>query len=329
MRALLIALLVVSGLWAGYWVVGSRALENAVVQWFTTPHGGLTASQSDISVSGFPNRFDLTITDPVLARPQIGWGWRAPFAQVFTMTWKPWHLIAALPNEQQIDTPQGQFTLRSSNLEGSLVLIPGTALALDRTVLSGEGLSLTAQSGWQISATKLTLASRLMPDDANAHEIGFDATTVTPDAGFRMSLAAQSTLPEQIDRLHLDAIVTFAAPLDRFSMPTPPPLTGVRVKQGLLRWGDLTISAQGEIAPDADGIAQGRIDLRVENWRQLVPVLIASGLITAEVSPTVTRAMELLAEQGQDPKILTIPLAFQSGRMSLGPLPLGPAPRLF
>lgn len=328
MRALLIAILVVAGLWAGYWVVGSRAMESNVERWFAAPHGGLVATRGDVSVSGFPNRFDLTVTDPSLADPERGWGWRAPFAQVFVMTWKPWHLIAALPQEQRIDTPQGPVTLRSSQLEGSLVVIPGTALALDRTVLSGEGLSLAGEAGWEVSAAKATFATRLMPDDAMAHEVGFDATTVTPDARFRMALSSRSDLPEQIERLHLDAVATLTAPLDRFSAQNTPRLAQVRVRQGLLRWGDMVISATGTVQPDANGQAEGRIDLRVENWRQLVPVLVASGVITAEVSPTVIRAMELLSQQGDDPAVLTVPLAFQSGRMSLGPLPLGPAPRL-
>jgi hypothetical protein len=59
-----------------------------------------------------------------------------------------------------------------------------------------------------------------------------------------------------------------------------------------------------------------------------VPVLVAAGLITADAAPTVTRALELLVQQGNDPSVLTLPLAFQQGRMSLGPLPLGPAPFL-
>lgn len=329
MRALLVVVLVVSCLWAGYWVVGSRAVERSIEAWFAAPHDGLTASRSDVSVSGFPNRFDITVTDPALSDPARGWGWRAPFAQVFTMTWKPWHLITALPQEQEIDTPFGPFRLASSQLEGSLVVIPGTALALDRTVVSGEGLSLVRSDGWELAATKATLATRLMPDDPAAHEIGLDAATLTPDAGFRIALAAQSDLPEQIDQLRLDAIARFTAPLDRFAAQNRPRLAGIRVKEGLLRWGDMVVSATGEVTPATDGRAQGRIDLRIENWRKLVPVLVAAGIVTAEVSPTVTRAMELLAEQGPDPDVLTVPLSFGSGLMSLGPLPLGPAPDLF
>ena len=96
-----------------------------------------------------------------------------------------------------------------------------------------------------------------------------------------------------------------------------------------MRWGDMVISANGEVSPAADGTAEVRIELRVQNWRELVPVLVAAGLVTAEVSPTVTRARELLSEQGANPDVLDIPLVMQSGRMTLGPLPLGPAPQMF
>jgi hypothetical protein len=35
-----------------------------------------------------------------------------------------------------------------------------------------------------------------------------------------------------------------------------------------------------------------------------------------------------LAKTSPDPGTVELPLAFQSGRMSFGPLPLGPAPQL-
>lgn len=329
MRAIVVATFVAAVLWAGYWFVGSRVIEARASEWFASPHGEMTVSQNGLTLRGFPNRFDLTVTDPAIALPERGWGWSAPFAQAFMMTWKPWHIIAALPQEQVIDTPLGQFTLTSSQFESSLVVVPGTALSLDRSVVSIDTPSLRHAEGWAISATKATAATRLMPDDPKAHEIGLEVTTLTPPADFRMALAGQSNLPEIIERLHLDAVATLTAPLDRFALQSEPRLSGLRLKEGLLRWGDMVISASGDLTAGEDGLAEGRIDLRVENWRQLVPVLVASGIVTAEVSPTVTRAMELLSQQGADPKVLNIPLILQSGRMSLGPLPLGPAPRMF
>jgi hypothetical protein len=54
---------------------------------------------------------------------------------------------------------------------------------------------------------------------------------------------------------------------------------------------------------------------------------VALGLIRPETAPTVERAGESLARIGGNAEVLTLPLVFAGGRMSLGPIPLGPAPR--
>lgn len=329
MRALLWIVLIVAALWSGYWFVGARATEGAVTQWFASQDGqGLIAEQSGIDVAGFPNRFDLTVTEPRLTDAATGIGWAAPFAQVFTMTWKPWHLIAALPQEQTVTLPDQTLSVTSSVMQGSLVLVPGTDLALDRISTVGDGVSIRSTAGWEVSATSIRLATRRAPDAALAHEIGLEVATLNPDAAFRMALAPLSDLPEQIERIRLDAVAALTAPLDRHAARTQPRLAALTVKEGLLVWGDMTVSGKGDIAPGPDGRAEGRIDIRVENWRQLVPVLVAAGLVTPEVGQTVSRAMELMAQQDGTPDILDVPLSFQQGRMSLGPIPLGPAPLL-
>ena len=330
MRAVLVIVLVLSGLWGGYWFVGSRAMDQAAAGWFAAQQGSpLLAEQQGITVSGFPNRFDLTVTAPRLTDTETGLSWTAPFAQVFMMTWKPWHVIATLPQEQIISLPGQDVTLTSTLAQGSVIVTPGAALTLDRTAIAGDGLALRSSAGWEVSATSARFGTRQAPDRALAHEVALELTTLTPDAGFRMALAQGSSLPEQIDVLRLDTVLGLSAPLDRHAATTRPGLTDITLREGLLRWGDLVLSAQGSLTPASDGTPEGRIEIRVENWRELVPVLIASGLVTEESSQTVTRALELYAQQGSDPTILTLPLSFQQGRMSLGPLPLGPAPQIF
>lgn len=330
MRAVLVIVLVLAGLWGGYWFVGSRAMDQAATGWFAAQQGRpLLAEQQGITVSGFPNRFDLTVTAPRLTDTETGISWTAPFAQVFMMSWKPWHVIATLPQEQTVTLPGQEVTLTSTLIQGSVIVTPGTALTLDRTAITGDGLALRSTAGWEVAATSARFGTRQATGRALAHEVGLELTTLTPDAGFRMALAQRSDLPEQIDLVRLDTVLGLSAPLDRHAATTRPRLTDITLREGLLRWGDLVLSAEGSLTPASDGTPEGRIEIRVENWRELVPVLIASGLVTEESSQTVTRALELYAQQGSDPTVLTLPLSFQQGRMSLGPLPLGPAPRIF
>lgn len=329
MRALLLIVLVMSGLWAGYWFVGSRAVEQGVTGWFAAQASGpLQASHEGVDVAGFPNRFDLTVTQPRVLDEVTGIGWTAAFAQVFAMSWKPWHVIATLPQEQMVILPGQDVAVTSTLVQGSAVAEPGTDLVLDRTSVVADGLALRSTAGWEVSATSARFATRRAPEDALAHEVGVELTTVQPDAAFRMALQGQSDLPEQIDQMRVDAWVDLSAPIDRHIGATRPAVEAVRLREAMLRWGDLVISGRGDVVPSADGRAEGRIEIRVENWRKMVPVLIAAGLITPQVQETVTRAMELMAQQDGTPEVLDVPLVFALGRMSLGPIPLGPAPFL-
>ena len=61
-----------------------------------------------------------------------------------------------------------------------------------------------------------------------------------------------------------------------------------------------------------DGLAEGRIDIHIENWRKMLPVAVAMGLIKAEVAPTVENMMALMAEQSGDGTVLDLPLGDES-----------------
>lgn len=329
MRALLVVVLVVSGLWAGYWFLGAQAMERGVTGWFAAQEGGpLQAEHQGIAVAGFPNRFDLTVTAPRLADTAAGLGWQAPFAQVFMMTWKPWHIIATLPNEQTLSLAGQDIALASASFQASAVLVPGTDLTLDRSALAVDTLTLTSSAGWDVAAATLRLGQRRAPDRAAAQEVALELTTLSPPAAMTASLSS-ADLPERIDLVRIDSVLGLSAPIDRHLGTTPLALQDITLREGLIRWGDLVLSASGTLTPAADGTPEGRIDLRVENWRKLVPLFLAAGVIQPTQSDAVTRALELLAQQGGNPDVLPLPLTFQKGWMSLGPLPLGPAPQIF
>jgi hypothetical protein len=52
------------------------------------------------------------------------------------------------------------------------------------------------------------------------------------------------------------------------------------------------------------------------------------GWVTQDQAGVLARGFASLAQAGGDPDVLTLPLRARDGRLSLGPVPLGPAPRL-
>lgn len=323
-RFLLWFVLALGVLWGGYWFVGARALYNATQIWFENQRAtGLMADNSAVSVAGFADRFDVTISDPHLADPVSGWGWQAPFVQILAMTWKPWHVIAAFPSDQVIQTPDGQeIALGSSRLMASILMHPTPALPLTRAVVEGEGLTLTSLTGWKIGVDRIVLAAERMATPANTLRLGADAATIRLPQAY----AIVPDLGPSLSALHLDADVTLSQPIDRNLHD--PHLAAFTLTRFHVAWGVLDLTAQGAVTPDSQGLASGKIDLSLKGWRSLPTAAVALGWVPPTNEQSLKRGLEFLAASSTDPEVITLPLKLENGQMILGFMPLGPAPRL-
>ncbi|MFP5480613.1 MAG: DUF2125 domain-containing protein [Alphaproteobacteria bacterium] len=335
MRKLLVLLLVLTTLWSGYWFVGSNAIRQGAEDWFAQAGAnGLQAETTSLDVVGFPNRFDLKLEGLSLRDPATGAGWQAPFLQVFAMTWKPWHIIAALPPEQVITLPDQEVTLAAEGLRASFRARPATELPLAAVIVESGAFTARSTARWTAGASRLVAsisADEEVPgagDQPNAYVLSLTLSDLAPDPQAIDRIAAEAGLPMQIATVRLVATATLTAPLDRFAGETNPQLAGLDLSDSLIAWGDLSITAQGQIAPDDQGFAAGRIEISVANYQRLVPALVAAGVIKPEIRQTVDNMLSALARETGDPNLIRLPLLMQDGRVSFGPLPLGPAPRL-
>lgn len=329
MRALIWIVVLAGAVWSGVWFAASTAVQRGAEGWFLDQEArGQVAERSGLVVRGFPNRLDLTVSDLHLADLESGLGWRAPFVQVFAMTWKPWHLIAALPAGQEIDLPDGQaLRLDGQEMMGSVEVHPSRDLGLYRTRAGGKALRLSSSAGWVLAADSAYVATEEDPSLSNTHRLGLTMAGLVPDPAFHAALS-RTDLPAVIDRLHLDAYATFSAPLDRHAGQMRPRLTALDLRDLTVIWGRLQITAQGTLVPSADGLAEGEISLRIEGWQRLLPVAVAMDWVTQDQAGVLAKGLASLAQSGGNPEVLTLPLRARDGRLSLGPFPLGPAPRL-
>ena len=326
MRFILWLGLTLGVLWGAYWFVGSQAIEAGAGQWVADMQAqGLTGEQDGIAVSGFPSRFDLTVTRPRLSDPVTGWGWKAPFAQVLSMTWKPWHVIAVLPLDQEIDLPGQRIALTTSRMQGSLRLQPSSDLALEEVVVEARDLTASSDLGWQIGVGSAVMALTRDETVPFGQRLGLELTDMRPDPKLALRIPE---LGPVISKVHLDSKLVLSAALDRHAGENAPVVTGLIVKDFQFVWSKLHLSAKGQIEPGPDGVAVGQIDFRIEEWRFVPALAVALGLIRPELAESLTKGLEALAKSGGDPDVLKLPLTFADGKMTLGPLPLGPAPIL-
>lgn len=342
MRKLMVFTLLLVALWSGYWFVGSRAVRDGVNGWFADAAAqGLVAKNAGVTVAGYPNRFDLTIDGPTVWDQATGAGWEAPFLQVFAMTWKPWHIIAALPPEQKLTLPDQTVTIGSERFRASFRAKPSTDLPLAAIVLESDTLAASSSAGWTLGAGRSVVslsADEAVPgagDAPNTYLFGLDLAALVPDPAFTRAIRAvtipdlpASDLPDAIDKLHAQVFLTLTAPLDRHAGEARPLLTRVELAPVTLAWGQLSATAKGVVQADDQGFAAGEITVEVTNWNRLPAVLVAAGAVKPEMAPTIARGMQALAAQSKDLDVLALTLKLEGGQMSFGPFPLGPAPRM-
>ena len=326
MRALLWVVLAAAALWTGYWWVGAAQIESGVKAWIAAQPPGVVRA-ANVEVHGIPNRFDLTVSDLVVADPAQVVTVSSPFVQVYAMTWKPWHVIAALPSGQVITLPDQKVTVGSESIRASVQVHPSTTLALNELVGEAGGVKLTSDAEWSLGINNAAVSMAEDATRANTYRLGLRVSEIAPDAAVLQALAA-TDLPDLVDEVFLDGHAVLTAPLDRNAVQTKPQLLVLEIADTRVSWGALKFSAAGTLKAGPDGLAEGEIALRVEGWKRLPPILVALGLVKPDVAPTVERMLGIVAQQGGDLEVLQIKLICKDGRMVLGPLPLGDAPRM-
>ena len=105
-----------------------------------------------------------------------------------------------------------------------------------------------------------------------------------------------------------------------------PRLLGAEIRALEIDWGQGRVRGSGQIEIDRAGRPQGRIALTVQNWRPVLKSLVGAGALRPETAPTWERGLAQLAAAQGDGATVSLPLVFRQGWMSLGPIPIGPAP---
>jgi hypothetical protein len=302
-------------LWGGYWFVGSAALDRAVAEVLAAPRSPLSAASH--TVRGFPNRFDLTLTEPRVQEGGVAWA--APFVQVFALSYRPHHVVTVFPNEQSVQLGGVDWLVSSASARASAVMEPTANLRLDRASLVATRTALAGGDARHI-AEEVRVAGR--SQSAQVYEVVAEVQTAFPDPALMDLIDPARIWPRRFDLLRLDGELALRAPLDlgaaRNGLPPTAEvaLTGARlVGEGL----DLRVS--GRVVLDAPGGPQGDLVLAVEDWRDLLDRLAEGGLLPPEQRAFVEALVPGLARPDA-PGALDIPLRVEAGQVRLGPVVL-------
>jgi hypothetical protein len=330
MRRLLVLLAVVAAILTAAWFAVARGVDGSLRAWFVARTAeGWVAEYGSLSTTGFPRRFRTVLTDVTLADPDSGLAWTAPRFAFEAAAFQPNRITARWPAEQTVASPWERIEVLAERFDASIAFLPGTRLEVSSLEANLSGMVLRSSLGWTAGFDLSTLSATAIETEDNAYRIRFEAGNLTLPAALRRSLDPAQLLPEIVEGIVAEADLRFDAPWDRLAVEAArPQITRFDLDRFRAQWGGIDVRAAGALTVAAGGIPEGRITVKITNWRDLLRVAGNAGLFPEPLMPTIERAFEVLAGLSGPADTLDAPLTFANGIVSFGPIPLGPAPRL-
>jgi len=155
------------------------------------------------------------------------------------------------------------------------------------------------------------------------------AKQFAPGNATRARLRLPDSFPRAFDSLTLQATVTFDTLWDRRALDRARPQPR-RIDLHLTeaRWGDLRLNFAAALDVDNAGVPTGDVTLQAENWRTMLDLAQASGVLPSALRSQAEGVLQLLAGASGNPENLDVDLTLRDGAIFLAFIPIAQAPRL-
>ena len=329
MKRLTYFVVILALIYGGYWFVGSNAVENgAKTQLEKMANEGWDVSYGDLGTKGFPSRFDTNLTDISLATPDRQLRYAADMVQVLALSYQPNRVIVALPPQQTVTIDDTSFQIESEGLRASVGVAANTALSLDNIAAEASSIAIAVTSDLKITANSFLTALRESGGLPNTYDAYFTLKNITAPQHVLAQLDPSGELAHSIDVITIDGSFSLDRPLDRHTLPKwetePGQLRGVTLRSLDLKWGPFSITGDGSFTVDETGTPEGTITFTANDWQGMLDAAVSAGLVPDQYQ-FMARSMGQTLAQGSEE--LVLPITVQNGNLSVGPLPLGPAPK--
>ncbi|MGH1412645.1 MAG: DUF2125 domain-containing protein [Pelagimonas sp.] len=316
MKRLILVVVLAAFAWAGWWFYQAHSLRTEVEAWFEDRRSeGWIASYADFSIGGFPNRLDMSFEDLSLANPDTNILWEAPFFQVLMLSYKRDHHILIFPELQTVTLPSGYHEITSEGLRASVVYAEGERIErinAEATVLNWDGTAMAD-----------TNAALLRLDDAQ-YQFAFVANSIARAEG-RLTPLAEG----RVNDTQINTTITFDKDWAMSSLlqgrPQP---RNIDVSLMSYQLAELNLNLAGDLQVDAQGRANGELTLRAVNWQDALEKARVGQQLPDGVTQKLIQGLSVVAGLKGRSDTLDLPLRLDNGQMSLGLIPLGPAPLL-
>ncbi len=311
-----------------FWFFVAGRVEDGFLRWRDTQNEkGYIVEHGPLAVQGFPGAVRLVIDAPAIASTKDGWSIKSSQADFEIQPWNwrryrveasgPHHLVGIVQGRplQVVAATGSAWFIGHLNDRGRMA--EGVAEIRDLRVREPGGGQLSATKHAQARLRWLDDVARPPPFDLTIQAsntqlatkiggpLGTDLRTV------RVSGTLNGNPPGKLERDALDAWRQDGGTID--------------IRQVVLGWGALDVSANGTLALDAALRPLGAFTTELQGHRALLAALEQGGTLRRKEASAARLALDLLSKpsgNGDGRRVVTVPLTAQRGRLYLGPVRL-------
>jgi hypothetical protein len=314
--------------WSAAWLWAKGQAQSRMDQAVADlGRAGYQLSWKDRRIGGYPFRLDVTLNDARVREPS-GWGLQSPRIEAEAYLHAPGHWMIAAPESLTFVRPEGgPVTVTGKLIHASLFDLGRRPPSFD---FEGLNLAFQPQAGAQpfflASADRVEFHLRAGPDDEGG-------VFLTVDKGkARLSGLFARIAGEKPISITWNSVLTN---MSAFSGPDWPSMVRrwadaggeLRLRQANVAAGDALIGAtSGSLTVGRDGRARGVIDVTLRQAPRALDAMSQSGVIAPEAAQAASDVAA--AREGPD-KTARAQITFQAGRVTLGPVAIGAAPKIY
>jgi hypothetical protein len=313
--------------WTGgwFWLKAEAQRRIDAVQSHLEASGGALSWRAR-QIGGYPFRLDVNFQQ-IAVRDRSGWGLAAPSLKTEAFVHSLDHWMVVAPEGLVITRPTGgPVRVRADALRAS---VSSLSAAPPRLSVEGLGLTFATPPGVRPfpfdSARELHLHTRAGPRDQGA--VYFALEGARPGAESLLGLVGLGKAVTIIaDGIYSHASALngqdWAAALRRWSAAGG----GLEIRTLRIAPGEAMLEAKaGRMSVGSDGRLKGAMTVALGRAPEALASLARAGKVSPERAEA---ALAVLAAEGPKP-VVVLTVNFQAGETMLGPVAIGPAPKVY
>ena len=308
-------------LWSIFWWHTAQNTKKSVDDWFGQQSVDQNLEYNKVSISGFPNRLDLTIKNGTINSYKGKFLISANVIQFLTLLYDKDFIISVIQPPVDITYKNQYFRVASGLLKSSFKF--GEEKELHKIVTEGSNLRLLdpKKNNWGLkellfasekdtTALVPTFRSHLTLDD------------ITIPKSYSDSYNNNDLIVPIIKKISVDSIINFSK--DFYKMPSPNKILQINNIIITIDWGFLTSILTGDVKLSKNNLLNGSFKIKVPNWRDLLRIIQKEKLLDKKLFKTIKAGLTFIASQATNGgQSVIIPLTVKNSFIFLGPIIVG------